>query len=162
MIHARTHLGPSGFSLIELLVVVVILGVLATIVVPQFAGASAASNQTVFATNVREYAKAAELYRFDTGSYLEDASSGVMPSGFDPYVNAAKWQAPTPIGGVWDSEFEDLGGVTSAVGVHFDGTGTSRGDLYMAEIDRILDDGDLATGRFRSFAADRYYLVIAE
>lgn len=152
----------AGFTLVEVLIVVVILGVLASIVIPQFADATAQSSRSVFATNLKEYVKAAQLYRFDTGEYLEDSSSGVMPTGFDSYVDAGKWQAGTPIGGVWDAEYQDAGGVTSALGVHFDGSGVSRDDMFMADIDSMLDDGDLTTGVFRKIDADRYYFILKE
>lgn len=152
--------GAAGFTLIEILVVVVILGVLAAIVVPQFADAAGDSQQTVFVSNLRQHAGAAQLFMFDTGDYPEDASSGVMPSGFGGYVDQAKWSAGTPIGGVWDTEANDLGGVRSAVGVHFDGTGTTRDDMFMREIDTMIDDGDLADGTFRKFDDGRYYYII--
>ena len=159
--HAPRRSVPA-FTLVEVLIVVVILGVLAAIVIPQFADATAQSNRSVFVTNLKAYVKAAQLYRFDTGQYLEDASSGVVPTGFDAYIDAGSWQSETPIGGVWDTEFEGIGDVTSALGVHFDGTGISRDDMYMAQIDELLDDGDLTTGTFRRLAAGRYYFVIAE
>lgn len=146
--------------MIEILVVVVILGVLAAIVVPQFADAAGDSQQSVFAANLRQYADAAQLFMFDTGEFPEDASSGALPSGFGNYVDAAKWSAGTPIGGVWDTEADDLGGVRSAVGVHFDGTGATRGDMFMREIDTMIDDGDLATGAFRKFEDGRYYYIV--
>ena len=53
-------------------------------------------------------------------------------------------------------------GVTSAIGVHFDGTGETRAVGYMAALDLEYDDGDLATGGFRQLAADRYYWIIIE
>ncbi|MEM7625829.1 MAG: prepilin-type N-terminal cleavage/methylation domain-containing protein [Planctomycetota bacterium] len=152
----------SAFTLVEVLIVVVILGVLASIVIPQFADATAQSNRSVFAANIKEYAKAAQLFRFDTGEYLEDSASGAVPTGFDNYIDATKWQAGTPIGGVWDAEYQDVGGFTSAVGVHFNGTGSTRDDLYMTSIDELIDDGDLAIGVFRRIADGRYYYIIRE
>ena len=52
--------------------------------------------------------------------------------------------------------------MTSALGVHFDGTGQTRDDMYMREIDALVDDGDLATGRFRKLEDGRYYSIIRE
>lgn len=160
--HFSARRAVGGFTLIEILIVVVILGVLASIVIPQFADATAQSSRAVFTANIKEYVKAAQLYRFDTGEYLEDSSSGVMPAGFEHYVDAGKWQAGTPIGGVWDSEFEGTGDVKSAIGVHFDGSGISRDDMFMSDIDALIDDGDLATGVFRKLEAGRYYFIIKE
>ncbi|MEO1236485.1 MAG: prepilin-type N-terminal cleavage/methylation domain-containing protein [Planctomycetota bacterium] len=159
---ADRRAGPSGFTLVEILIVVVILGVLAAIVIPQFADATAQSSKSVFASNIKSFAEAAQLYRFDTGNYLEDSSSGTMPTGFDAYVRERDWVGGTPIGGVWDAEYEGSGGVTSAIGVHFDGTGVTREDAFMQEIDALIDDGDLEAGVFRKLEDNRFYYVLAE
>ncbi|MEM8737725.1 MAG: prepilin-type N-terminal cleavage/methylation domain-containing protein [Planctomycetota bacterium] len=151
-----------GFTLVEVLIVVVILGVLAAIVIPQFADATAQSNKSVFASNLQGFAKAAQLYLFDTGEYLPDSSSGQMPAGFDAYINPGDWTGGTPIGGVWDAEFEGEGDVKSALGVHFDGTGMTRDDTFMQDIDELVDDGDLTTGGFRKLSSERYYIILAE
>ncbi|MEM9882297.1 MAG: prepilin-type N-terminal cleavage/methylation domain-containing protein [Planctomycetota bacterium] len=149
-----------GFTLIEVLIVVVILGVLASIVIPQFADATAQSSKSVFAANLRHFVEAAQLHQFDTGEYPADGNSGQVPAGFESYIDTAKWQTATPIGGVWDAENEDEGGFASAIGVVFNGTGQTRDDLYMRDIDALLDDGDLSTGVFRKIAEDRYYFIV--
>lgn len=151
-----------GFTLVEILIVVVILGVLASIVLPQFVDATAQSSKSVFVSNLRMYIQAAELYQLDTGSYPADSSSGAVPAGFDSYIDPAGWTRGTPIGGVWDVEFNDSGGVRSALGVHFNGDGETRDDLFMRKIDQLLDDGDLATGGFRKLEEGRYYAIIRE
>ncbi|TVQ51177.1 MAG: prepilin-type N-terminal cleavage/methylation domain-containing protein [Phycisphaerales bacterium] len=150
-----------GFTLIEVLVVVIILGVLATIVVKSFAVSVDDAARTRFASNLKSFVNAAELYRFETGEFLEDSNSGTLPSGFDDYIDPGSWVGGTPIGGVWDSEMNSSG-ITSGIGVHFNGTGTTRDDDYMIEIDAMIDDGDLSSGGFRKIASDRYYWVIAD
>ena len=72
-----------------------------------------------------------------------------------------KWEGGTPIGGVWDAENNSFG-LTSSIGVHFNGMGKTRDDAYMQQIDAAMDDGDLATGGFRKIAGDRYYMVVVE
>ncbi|MBB6429044.1 type II secretion system protein [Algisphaera agarilytica] len=160
--YSGTARASHGFSLIEILIVVVILGVLTAIVLPQFADATKQSGKSVFVSNLRHYTEAAQLYMFDTGEFPPDSSSGQIPPGFGDYIDEGKWSAGTPIGGVWDLEYQDLGGVQSAIGVHFDGTGMTRDDIYMREIDELVDDGDLSTGNFRKFEDGRYYRIIRE
>ena len=158
------HRSPAilrGFTLVEILIVVVILGILAAIVVPSFADAARDATKTAFANDVRVFSDAADVFRAKTGQYLEDSSSGELPAGFGPYVDEAKWVAGTPIGGVWDAELNSFG-ITSAIGVHFNGTGQTRDDAYMLEIDTLFDDADLATGAFRKIGGVRYYAVIAD
>lgn len=150
-----------AFTLIEILIVVVILGILAAIVIPQFTEASGDAARAAFITNGRTFSQAAVRFQLDHGAYPEDAGSGVLPAGFDDYIQRSRWEGGTPIGGVWDAENNSFG-LTSSVGVHFDGTGDTQDAAYMLELDTIYDDGDLATGGFRQIAGDRYYFVVAE
>lgn len=159
---SRPRSGYAGFTLVEILIVVVILGILAAIVIPKFANATSESSKSVFAANLRSFVEATSYYQFENGEYPEDGSSGAMPTGFEAYVDSKDWVNGTPIGGVWDTEADDLGGVKFAVGVHFDGTGVTRDDSYMLEIDRQIDDGDLETGSFQKLADQRYYSIVAE
>jgi len=150
-----------AFTLIEILVVVVILGILAAVVIPQFIGVSGDVERMAFVSDVRIFVEAAGRYEIDTGQYLEDSASGELPTGFEPYIQEDKWTDVTPIGGVWDAEFESFG-IVSALGVHFNGEGETRDDDYMQLIDDIIDDGDLAAGAFQKLDDDRYYYIIEE
>ena len=53
-------------------------------------------------------------------------------------------------------------GLTSALGVHFNGMGETRDDAYMSGIDAVVDDGNLSTGGFRKLAGDRYYFILED
>ena len=147
-----------AFTLVEILIVVVILGILAAIVVPQFAGASQQARIGAFVTSLKTYADASEYYNARVGQYPVDGSSGQVPAGFESYVDASEWTADTPLGGVWDSEFNDSG-VSAAVGVHFQG-GSNPGDSVMVLVDEQFDDGNLGTGLFQKLANDRYYYIL--
>ncbi len=149
-----------AFTLVEILIVVVILGILAAIVVPTFAGATDESRRGAFVESLHSMIQSAEIYQARTGRFIPDSSSGVFPPELDGYIRESDFEGGTPIGGVWDTELNDSG-VTSAVGVHFDGTGQTQDDAYMTLVDAIVDDGDLTTGVFRRLAATRYYYVLA-
>ncbi|MEM1099454.1 MAG: type II secretion system protein [Planctomycetota bacterium] len=149
-----------AFTLVEILIVVVILGILASIVMAQFANAFGDAERVAFATDLRAYLKGAEAFYLDTSAYPPATATGVVPTGFENYVDAGRWVHPTPIGGHWDVEFENLG-VTSALGVHFD-DGAMPGTDLLEELDTTIDDGDLTTGRFRWIDTDRLYFVIFE
>ncbi|MEQ8850892.1 MAG: prepilin-type N-terminal cleavage/methylation domain-containing protein [Phycisphaerales bacterium] len=151
----------NGFTLLEVMVVVVILGVLAAVVAANFLGTVDESKQSAFVSSIRTIRDSAVLFVNQTGTYPEDASSGTIPAGLDEYIRTEDWEGGTPIGGVWDFELNEHS-LTSAFGVHFDGTGDTRDDAYMVQIDSIFDDGDLAAGVFRKIADDRYYYVLAE
>ncbi|MBP3364189.1 MAG: type II secretion system major pseudopilin GspG, partial [Pseudomonas sp.] len=58
-----------GFTLIEIMVVVVIIGVLGAIVVPQFMNRPDQAKVTAARTDIQAIATALEMYRLDTFSY---------------------------------------------------------------------------------------------
>jgi general secretion pathway protein G len=151
---------PSAFTLIEILVVVVILGILAAIVIPSVADAAGDAEANAFAANIRTIAEATELFYHKEGFYPEDSSSGEVPAGLENYLDTRVWTQGTPIGGVWDYE-RDSFGVTAAFGVHFQPSHPpTRDSDYMETIDDIVDDGDLMTGAFQQIAGDRYYWIV--
>ncbi|MGF1634967.1 MAG: type II secretion system protein [Phycisphaerae bacterium] len=151
----------AGFTLIEILVVVIILGILAAITFASFGTSLDESRQKSFATNLRQFTEAAMIYHATTDTYPEDSSSGELAEALEPYIDKVAFERPTPIGGVWDFEADDLGGWTAAVGVHFNGTGDTRDDAFMLVLDDLLDDGDLSTGGFQKPENDRYYAIIS-
>jgi prepilin-type N-terminal cleavage/methylation domain-containing protein len=157
----RNHRLVRAFTLVEILIVVVILGILAAIVVPQFSGVSEESRRAAFVTELQVFMGAAEYYAAREGQWVPDGSSGVCPDEFRPYIDDADFEAGTPLRGVWDTEYNDSG-VTSAIGVHFDNAGEAKDDAYMILVDTLFDDGDLATGMFQKLANARYYAIIEE
>jgi prepilin-type N-terminal cleavage/methylation domain-containing protein len=148
----------KGFTLIEILVVVVILGILAAIVIVQVADAGEDAERVAFITSGRTFAEAAKRFHLDHGAYPNDTTPGELPDGFAEYINYNAWLAPTPVGGEWDAELNE-DGIISAVGVVFDGT-NNKSNQYMQGIDAAIDDGDLATGFFRRFNANRYFFIV--
>lgn len=150
-----------AFTLLEVLIVVLILGVLAGIVVVTIDNTKDSAAQVAFGTSVQYLARQGYVYYVRTGEYLEDSSSGRLPSGFEAYVSRSDFESATPIGGVWDAEdASDFDGVVSAIGVHFQQASDRKDDAYMTEVDAIIDDGNLSTGKFQKIASDRYYYLI--
>jgi type II secretory pathway pseudopilin PulG len=145
----------------EVLVVVVILGILAALLIVGFADATTEAAQKSFVTSLKTFAEAAELYRTKEGQYPPDGSTGLVPPGFEDYVDVRRYEMITVIGGRWDTELND-NGVTAAVGVHFNGDGMTQDDAYMSGVDAVFDDGDLTDGGFRKLADGRYYAVLAD
>jgi general secretion pathway protein G len=81
-----------GFSLIELLLVLVILAVLAALVVPKFAGRSKQARETAAKTDVAAVAGSINRFEVDNGRYpSSDEGIGALmaaPSGL------TGWQGP--------------------------------------------------------------------
>lgn len=63
----------KGFTLVEVLVVVVILGLLAALVVPRVVGRGEDAKRTAAAVQIREIEQALEMYRLDSSLYPSTA-----------------------------------------------------------------------------------------
>ena len=59
----------TGFTLIEIMVVVVILGILGALIVPNIIGRPDEARVTAAATDIQAIGNALELYRLDNGRY---------------------------------------------------------------------------------------------
>jgi type IV pilus assembly protein PilA len=96
----------AGFTLMELLVVLVIIGVLLAIAVPSYIGLTSKSERAVAQANVREAVPAVEAFYSDNSSYvgLENAASAATPglAHYDPAtsvrVRVSTSPAPTQSG----------------------------------------------------------------
>lgn len=69
----RTPTRRSGFSLAELMVVIVILGLLATIVVPNVLGYLAQGNETVVKSDISQISQAIDSYMIANGGKAPDS-----------------------------------------------------------------------------------------
>lgn len=65
----------SGFTLVEILIVVVILGILAAIVIPQFSQASSDARVSSVKSNLQMLRSQVELYKIQHGDSEPDANS---------------------------------------------------------------------------------------
>lgn len=72
-----------GFTLVELLIVVIILAILAAIIVPQFSAATDDATQSAYETNIANVRSAIDLYRQQHQAFpgAVTSSGGSCPAG---------------------------------------------------------------------------------
>jgi general secretion pathway protein G len=93
---------PGGFTLIELMVVIVILGILAGLVLPRFMGRTEEAKKTKARLQIENLEGALKLYKLDTGTYptteqgldalVQKPSTGAIPKNWREggYLEKAK------------------------------------------------------------------------
>lgn len=94
----------AGFTLVELLIVVIILGILAAVVIPQFNGASAEAKESTLSASLNTVRQAISLYRvqhnetypgqggwaeFVTQLTTSTAADGTAGTKYGPYLRTA-------------------------------------------------------------------------
>jgi prepilin-type N-terminal cleavage/methylation domain-containing protein len=143
-----------GFTLVEVLIVVIILGILAAVAMASFGSSSRDVGDKTFASNLRAFAEQFTVFELRNGTWPAERATGVTPPEVNLLLDANNWGARTPIGGNWDWDYNQ-NGVTAAISV----VAPDRTAVEMAEIDRIVDDGDVSTGRFRTRAGGYMYVI---
>lgn len=71
-----------GFTLIEILVVIAILGILSSVILSALNDARQRSRNTAYLSQIREYQKALSLYYSERGSYPGSSAWGCIGTGF--------------------------------------------------------------------------------
>ena len=71
----------SGFTLVEILIVVVILGILAAIVIPQFTEASTEARESSLCTDLQTMRSQLELYKVQHSDRLPGSETAASPIG---------------------------------------------------------------------------------
>jgi len=77
--------GPKGFTLIELMIVVVILGLLATIIMPKILGRPEQARRVKAKADIRNIQSALALFKTDTGRF-PTTSEGLHALVLDPGI----------------------------------------------------------------------------
>jgi general secretion pathway protein G len=139
----RTHAqfaSASGFTLLELLVVILIIGLLTAIVAPRFLGQVSKSEITAARAQLDAFDKALQSYRIDTGRFPTN-TLGLKSLTVQP-ADEPRWRGPYLQGEVpldpWGSAFI----------YRTPGVGGKDYDLASLGKDRVVggsgDDADIA------------------
>jgi general secretion pathway protein G len=83
----------AGFTLVEMLLVLVILAVLAAIVIPKFAGRTQQAKITAAQSQISSIETALDAFEVDTGSYPKGGAGGLSALSEEP-GNTQNWKGP--------------------------------------------------------------------
>jgi prepilin-type N-terminal cleavage/methylation domain-containing protein len=142
----RPREGTVAFTLVEIMIVVVIIGLLASMALPAFQKSRQRSQAARLTNDFRQYDSAFQRYLMENGTGPAAAGLGVVPAGMAGYLPTS-YTSPSPIGGgyIWSGPSSNI--VLS---------GSSGNDALMQLVDVALDDGDLTTGDFTKISATAY------
>lgn len=87
-----SHAFAAGFTLLELLVVMAIIGLLAAYVGPKYFSQLGRSEQQVAKAQIESFAKALDTFRLDNGRY--PTTSEGLGALLNKPANAANWHGP--------------------------------------------------------------------
>lgn len=143
-----------GFTLVEIMVVVVIIGLLAAVALPAFQRVRRRAVSSRYINDVRQIRDAAERYALENGSFPPNGIGG-LHANLRGYVPDSVFNSTsTPLGGVWDWDYQQ-DGFTASISVYL----FTVSDAQLLEIDRTIDDGDLTTGNVRKVGSKFHHII---
>mgnify|MGYP001327102570 CR=1 FL=1 len=150
----KRDLQRNGFTLIEVMIVVAIIGLLATMAIPHFAKARAATQNSRFAADLKAASGAFMTYAIDNRNYPPDAQPSMIPSGMADYLGRMTWTEVNTLGGKWDWDYRQFGCI-AGVSVYQ----PAADIVQLLRLDKLIDDGDLSGGNFRSRSAGYIWVI---
>ncbi|MBS1726532.1 MAG: prepilin-type N-terminal cleavage/methylation domain-containing protein [Armatimonadetes bacterium] len=93
----------QGFTLVELLIVIIIIAVLAAVAIPKFKDSGIRSKESALRSNLKVVRDAIDVFKTDTGTYpagLSDLSATSAPTagldntGTSKSITASDWRGP--------------------------------------------------------------------
>ncbi len=125
----------AGFTLVEIMIVVAIIGLLAALAIPSFQKARIKSQNSAFMNDLRIIDGAINQCITETKKYPADVNEKIIPPELAPYLKGMDWSKPTPIGGYWDYDYN--WGMTCGIGV----MGPQRTAAEMAQLGNFIEYG---------------------
>jgi len=153
----RRRRPKAAFTLVEIMVVVVIIGLLAALAIPALQRAQSAAKTSRFISDLRTFVQSFEQYALENGTWPPNVGSGAVPANMTTALHIAVWTSRNTLGGRWNWD-RNYAGNSAAVST----VGGTLTDAEMEDIDAQIDDGDLSTGIFQKSASDRFSYIVEQ
>jgi len=143
---SRPFKGRAGFTLVEIMVVVVIVGVLAALTTASFNRIRENSQFSVLMNDFRVFASGFQTYMLEFGSWPADRAPGILPPEVEGIIKRHDFESPTPVTGLydWDPPFNGSSPDQTKAWIS-----VRDHNLSEAQIDKLLerfDDGQRDSG----------------
>jgi len=142
-----------GFTLVEILIVISVIGILATIALPHYMGYQLRAKAASLTTEVKAAAQAFRTYKMENNTYPADGTPGVTPPEISSLIGNFFSTTP-PIGGQWDWDYQQFG-ITAGISVYNHPLSIEE----LQTVDRVIDDNNLFTGAFRQRPSGYIYII---
>ncbi len=137
-----------GFTLVELLIVVAILGIMAAIVIPRFTDASSQARNDSLSSQLQIVRRQIELYRLEHGGTLPDLITdwtplttsttwGMPPRDFGPYLHMTPRNPLNTRDNVEDGDGTAPAGAACGYVYDYDG-GSGSGRIFGTGTDGLI------------------------
>lgn len=148
-----------GFTLVEIMVVVVIIGLLAALALPAFKRVQRRTENSRFVSDLRTLSQAFETYAIQNGSWPPSASAGEIPAGMAEELRSSVWLRPNTLGGRWEWNINANGFAAALVS-----TAGTASDEQWGQVDAMIESfagNALHNGAFRKVGG-KYLYVLAQ
>lgn len=139
----------GAFTLVEIMVVVVIIGLLAAVALPAFSRVTKKTRVSSFINDLKKFEEAVALYSQANGVVPPDYNAGIKPTELAEYLPKLDFTVPTQLKGLWDWDDHNTYHRISVEGMSSD-------DSRL--VDEAIDDGNLETGVVQFDGHFRYFI----
>jgi len=152
-----------GFTLVEIMVVIVIIGLLAAMSLPTYRRVTLRSKTVAVVNDLRTYSTAFITYNLQNGRWPLDGTSQVIPTELTGSIPLGFTQK-SPIGGVYKWNYDvSADGITAKAAILIEtisGNPLSDDQDLRLMIDRELDDGVLDQGNVQVGSTNSLVYII--